>query len=92
MTLPPQSKALLSVDFTAVEEINYQHIFEQMLDDCGLDSNGHPSRLNWELDDRVADKMKKWLGIFVLAVVKLITSTVATVLLSSRRWELAKWP
>ena len=35
MALPPQTRALLSVDFTAVEEINYQHIFEQMLDDCG---------------------------------------------------------
>jgi E3 ubiquitin-protein ligase SHPRH len=62
MALPTQAKALLSIDFTAVEEINYQHVFEQMLDDCGLNSNGSPSRPNWELNDRIAEKMKKWLG------------------------------
>jgi E3 ubiquitin-protein ligase SHPRH len=63
MALPPQTKALLSVDFTAVEEINYQHIFEQMLDDCGLTPEGTPIRQNWVLNERVTDKMKKWLGI-----------------------------
>src|SRR5205814_709281 len=62
MALPPQTKALLSVDFTAVEEINYQHIFEQMLDDCGLTSVGVPIRQDGVLNDRVTDKMKKWLG------------------------------
>jgi E3 ubiquitin-protein ligase SHPRH len=62
MALPPQTKALLSVDFTAVEEINYQHIFEQMLDDCGLTATGEPSGRNWVLNDRITDKMKKWLG------------------------------
>lgn len=62
MPLPPQTKALLSVDFTAVEEINYQHIFEQMLDDCGLTPTGAPIRQNWVLNDRITDKMKKWLG------------------------------
>jgi E3 ubiquitin-protein ligase SHPRH len=63
MALPPQTKALLSIDFTAVEEINYQHIFEQMLDDCGLTSTGNPIRPNMAMNDRVTDKMKKWLGI-----------------------------
>ena len=64
MALPPQTKALLSVDFTAVEEINYQHIFEQMLDDCGLNAMGTPIRQNWDVSDtRVTEKMKKWLGI-----------------------------
>ena len=63
MRLPPQTKTLLSVDFTAVEEINYQHIFEQMLDDCGLTPSGTPNRQNWDLNDQVAIKMKRWLGI-----------------------------
>lgn len=63
MALPPQTRVLLSIDFTAVEEINYQHIFEQMLDDCGLTATGHPLRSNWELNDRVTEKMKKWLGL-----------------------------
>lgn len=64
MALPPQTKALLSVDFTAVEEINYQHIFEQMLDDVGLTATGAPARQNWDLSDpRITEKMKKWLGI-----------------------------
>ena len=62
MALPPQTKALLAVDFTAVEEINYQHIFEQMLDDCGLTAAGSPVRNNWTLNDRVIEKLKKWLG------------------------------
>jgi len=63
ITLPRQTKALLAVDFTAVEEINYQHIFEQMLDDCGLTAAGNPVRNNWTLNDRVTEKLKKWLGI-----------------------------
>jgi len=63
MALPPQTKALLAVDFTAVEEINYQHIFEQMLDDCGLTPNGNPIRQDGVINDRITDKMKKWLGI-----------------------------
>jgi E3 ubiquitin-protein ligase SHPRH len=62
MALPPQTKALLAVEFTAVEEINYQHIFEQMLDDCGLAATGSPVRSNWTLNDRVMEKLKKWLG------------------------------
>jgi E3 ubiquitin-protein ligase SHPRH len=62
MALPPQTKAVLSVDFTAVEEINYQHIFEQMLDDCGLTPAGTPAPTNVDLGDRVTEKMKKWLG------------------------------
>jgi E3 ubiquitin-protein ligase SHPRH len=62
MALPPQTKALLSVEFTAVEEINYQHIFEQMLDDCGLTPAGVPIRQDGVVNDRVTEKMKKWLG------------------------------
>ena len=64
MALPPQTKALLAVDFTAVEEINYQHVFEQMLDDCGLSVDGTPVRPDGAMNDRVTEKMKKWLGIF----------------------------
>jgi E3 ubiquitin-protein ligase SHPRH len=62
MALPPQTKALLAIDFTAVEEINYQHVFEQMLDDCGLTATGSPTRNNWALNDRVTEKLKRWLG------------------------------
>lgn len=62
LALPPQTKALLSVDFTAVEEINYQHIFEQMLDDCGLTPTGSLIRQDGVVNDRITDKMKKWLG------------------------------
>jgi len=76
LALPPQTKALLAVDFTAVEEINYQHIFEQMLDDCGLTPEGTPTRHNWVLNDRVTEKMKRWLGSdsrinFILMIVRL---------------------
>jgi E3 ubiquitin-protein ligase SHPRH len=62
LSLPPQTKALLSIDFTAVEEINYQHIFEQMLDDCGLTATGEPSKPTSALNDRITEKLKKWLG------------------------------
>lgn len=65
----------MSVDFTAVEEINYQHIFEQMLDDCGLTPDGSPTRQNWVLNERVTEKMKRWLGsdsqILMLIIVRL---------------------
>jgi E3 ubiquitin-protein ligase SHPRH len=73
LTLPPQTRALLSLDFTAIEEINYQHIFEQMLDDCGLTPTGHPLRSNWELTDRITEKMKKWLGANYLSHTWLMT-------------------
>lgn len=85
MALPPQTRALLSVDFTAVEEINYQHIFEQMLDDCGLTPSGTPVRENWALNDRVTEKLKKWLGIWS-AVRWLISSSITSSVFSPWRW------
>jgi E3 ubiquitin-protein ligase SHPRH len=74
MALPPQTKAVLSVDFSAVEEINYQHIFEQMLDDCGLTPNGTPARPNIDINDLVMEKMKKWLGITFASLAHLNSS------------------
>jgi hypothetical protein len=91
MALPPQTKALLSVDFTAVEEINYQHVFEQMLDDCGLTPTGTPIRQNWVLNDRIVEKMKKWLGIIDVFKHCANLSSVASSLFASWRRYMAKW-
>jgi len=90
MALPPQTRALLSVDFTAVEEINYQHIFEQMLDDCGLTPSGAPVRENWTLSDRVTEKLKKWLGTSFSAL-RLTSSSVTSSVFPSGGRKLAQW-
>jgi hypothetical protein len=92
MSLPPQTKALLSVDFTAVEEINYQHIFEQMLDDCGLTSAGTPARENWAMNDKIADKLKKWLGMTPIPNYECSSnSSITSSLFPSWCRHLAKW-
>jgi len=36
-----------------------------MLDDCGLTPMGHPVRPNWELNEKITEKMKKWLGVTI---------------------------
>lgn len=42
LVIPPQRRYLLSIPFNSIEENNYQHIFQNFLADCGLDTAGNP--------------------------------------------------
>ncbi|KAK9471884.1 SNF2 family N-terminal domain-containing protein [Dipodascopsis tothii] len=59
--LPPQRRVVLAVPFTTVEENNYRHLFQEFLDDCGFNSDGGPTRGDWDPAIELP-KMARWLG------------------------------
>ncbi|KAL4783489.1 SNF2 family N-terminal domain-containing protein, partial [Aspergillus varians] len=60
--LPPQTRVVITVPFTAVEEQSYRQLYEEMCDDCGLDISGSPRSNNWDSNDpMVIDSMRGWL-------------------------------
>ncbi|GAM83429.1 hypothetical protein ANO11243_014170 [Dothideomycetidae sp. 11243] len=62
LKLPPQRRMVVTMPFTAVEEQNYQTLFEEMAYDCGLAVDGSPLADDWNPDDsRVVDRMREWL-------------------------------
>lgn len=50
MTLPPQSRRLVPIDFTAVESAYYDSLWSAALESLNLDINGTPLRPDWQLD------------------------------------------
>ncbi|KAL1987630.1 hypothetical protein VTN96DRAFT_2871 [Rasamsonia emersonii] len=62
LRLPPQKRVIITIPFTAVEEQHYSHLFEQMCEECGLDSSGAPLRDDWDPDaPSTVEKMRNWL-------------------------------
>lgn len=62
LQLPPQSRNIISVPFTAIEEQHYLELFQQMYEECGLDENGAPVTDNWDFESpSTIEKMRKWL-------------------------------
>lgn len=60
--LPPQKRVVITVPFTAVEEQSYRQLYEQMCDDCGLDTSGSPRSDDWDPNNPwVIDRMRSWL-------------------------------
>ncbi|KAL3430830.1 SNF2 family N-terminal domain-containing protein [Aspergillus tetrazonus] len=60
--LPPQKRIVITVPFTAVEEQSYRQLYEEMCEDCGLDSSGSPRNNDWNPNDpSVIDRMRSWL-------------------------------
>jgi E3 ubiquitin-protein ligase SHPRH len=60
--LPPQKRVVITVPFTAVEEQHYRQLFEEMCDECGLDTTGSPRSNEWDPNDPgVIEKMRSWL-------------------------------
>ncbi|RDW57424.1 putative SNF2 family helicase/ATPase [Aspergillus mulundensis] len=60
--LPPQKRVVITVPFTAVEEQSYRQLYEEMCDDCGLDTSGSPRNNDWSPNDpSVIDRMRSWL-------------------------------
>lgn len=61
--IPPQKRIVVSMPFTAIEEQNYLHIFQQMCDDCGLERDGGPLHEDWNPNSpAIVEKMRSWLN------------------------------
>ncbi|KAL4940811.1 hypothetical protein BDV06DRAFT_213196 [Aspergillus oleicola] len=60
--LPPQKRVVITVPFTAIEEQSYRQLFDEMCNDCGLDTFGNPRVQDWDPNDPfVIEKMRSWL-------------------------------
>ena len=59
--LPPQSRVLMTIPFTPVEQENYNQMFEECLAAICLDSNGNPVLSDWEPSSTVLAYMRYWL-------------------------------
>jgi E3 ubiquitin-protein ligase SHPRH len=61
--LPPQKRVVVTVPFTQIEEQHYNHLFQQMCDDCGLDISGGPLTHTWDPNScTIIEKMRSWLA------------------------------
>jgi E3 ubiquitin-protein ligase SHPRH len=49
--LPPQKRYVITMPFSAVEEQNYNNMFEMFARTCGLDAVGNPLGNNWDPAD-----------------------------------------
>ena len=62
LRLPPQKRVVITIPFSAIEEQNYGHLFQQMCDDVGLSLEGSPLSGLWDPESpTVVEKMRKWL-------------------------------
>lgn len=60
--LPPQKRVVLSIPFTQIEEQHYSTLYQQMCEDCGLDTEGQPLTEDWDPKSSVViEKMRTWL-------------------------------
>ncbi|KAL2068689.1 hypothetical protein VTL71DRAFT_15027 [Oculimacula yallundae] len=60
LKLPVQKRYVITMPFTPIEEQHYQELFNQMCEECGLDSQGAPLLEDWDPED-VTDVMRRWL-------------------------------
>ena len=62
LRLPPQSRHTITLPFTAVEEQHYEHLFNEMCEDVGVDSEGGPRNEHWDPQDpTTVEQMRRWL-------------------------------
>jgi len=62
LDIPPQKRIVVTVPFTAIEESNYNHLFQQMCDDSGLTIDGAPLSDDWDPNaPGTVEKMRSWL-------------------------------
>ncbi|KAI4290571.1 MAG: hypothetical protein L6R35_000134 [Caloplaca aegaea] len=60
--LPPQRRVIITVPFTQIEEQNYLALYNQMCEECGLDSDGNPLSEDWDPHaSSTVEKMRSWL-------------------------------
>jgi E3 ubiquitin-protein ligase SHPRH len=60
LRLPAQRRYVITMPFTPIEEQHYQELFNEMLDEVGLDADGVPIMDNWN-PDLATETMRKWL-------------------------------
>ncbi|KAL9095658.1 MAG: hypothetical protein Q9165_002090 [Trypethelium subeluteriae] len=62
LRLPPQKRVVITILFSAIEEQNYAHLFQQMCDDVGVALDGSPLSGLWDPDSSVVvERMRSWL-------------------------------
>lgn len=62
LTFPPQRRIVVTVPFTAVEEQNYNSMFDQMAAECGVHVDGSPKTDDWDPNDyQIINNMRQWL-------------------------------
>lgn len=62
LDLQPQKRVVITIPFTAIEEQHYGQLYEQMCEECGLDTSGAPLNNAWDPDNPFTiDKMRSWL-------------------------------
>lgn len=62
LRLPPQKRIVITVPFTPIEEQHYGQLFEEMCDQCGLDTFGAPLTEDWSPEDPIIiERMRGWL-------------------------------
>lgn len=62
LDLQPQKRVVITIPFTAIEEQHYGQLYEEMCEECGLDTTGAPLNDDWDPDDpSTIEKMRSWL-------------------------------
>ena len=62
ITLPPQHRTIFSVDLNAVEQLNYNQVFEQACAEIQVNQSGEPLAHGWSIQESlIIDAMQKWL-------------------------------
>lgn len=49
--IPAQKRYVITMPFTAVEEQHYQNLFREVIEACGLDTQGSPIHEGWDPED-----------------------------------------
>ena len=63
LQLPPQTRMIINVPFTQIEEQHYSDMYQAMCDDCGLNIDGSPVKEDWDPNSpAVIEKMRTWLA------------------------------
>ena len=60
--LPSQKRVVITIPFSQIEEQHYSNLYQQMCEECGLDTDGAPLTDTWDPDSpSVMEKMRTWL-------------------------------
>jgi E3 ubiquitin-protein ligase SHPRH len=51
IAIPAQKRYVITMPFTAVEEQHYQNLFREVVEACGLDTQGAPIHESWDPED-----------------------------------------
>lgn len=62
LQLPPQTRVVINIPFTPMEDMHYSKMFQDMCKACGVDLNGWPLEADWDPNSpAVVAKMREWL-------------------------------